>query len=233
MKHGTLVLVRHGESRMNKLNRFTGWVDTPLSKAGIDEAHKVADHCRQFDYDAAFTSDLERAHETLLIILSHQRKTGVFQHEGNARYALKKAPPDFTKKTLPIFTSEKLNERHYGDLQGLNKNSAIRTFGKTKVFNWRRGYTNRPPKGESLKDVYDRVVPYFEEYIHPRIKGGETVLVTAHGNTLRAVIKFLENIDDDQIPNVNLPTGHPLVYSCTKDVFNREEGAYRFNRPLR
>jgi len=234
IKHGTLILVRHGESRLNELNIFTGWIDIPLNKKGLDEAHRVADHCRQFDYDAAFTSHLERAHETLLIILSHQKKIGVFQHEGNLGYNhFKKAPAEFVSETFPIFTSKNLNERFYGDLQGLDKNVASRTFGTAKVLKWRRGFKDQPPKGESLQDVYNRVVPYFEKYVHPRIKRGEIILVVAHGNTLRAIIKFLEHINNDQIPFVDIPTGHPLVYSCVKDQFTRVEGEYRFNRPLR
>lgn len=234
IKHGILILVRHGESRLNELNIFTGWIDIPLNKKGLDEAHQVADHCRQFDYDAAFTSHLERAHETLLVILSHQKKIGVFQHEENHLYNhFKKAPKEFARETFPIFMSKNLNERSYGNLQGLDKNVASRIFGTAKVLKWRRDFKNRPPKGESLQDVYNRVIPYFEEYIHPRIKRGETILVVAHGNTLRAIIKFLEHINDDQIPFINLPTGHPLIYSCVKNQFTRVEGEYRFDRPLR
>lgn len=234
MKQGTLVLVRHGESRMNELNRFTGWIDIPLSEAGIQEAHVVTDHCKQFSYDAAFTSELERAHETLLIILSGQKNIGVFQHKGDERYNhLENAPDDFIANTIPIFTSEDLNERSYGDLQGLNKEAAVKKFGEDHVFKWRRGFSYRPPNGESLEDVYKRVIPYFEKEIHPRIKEGQTILVAAHGNTLRALIKFLEKIEDDQIPFVDLPTGHPIVYSYTKDVFTREEGEFTLKRPLR
>lgn len=234
MKHGTLVLVRHGESRLNELNIFTGWIDISLSKKGLDEAHQVADHCRQFDYDAAFTSHLERAHETLLVILSHQKKIGVFQHEKNQEYNhLGLAPKEFVREIFPIFTSKNLNERSYGDLQGLEKNAASKTFGTAKVLKWRRGFKDQPPKGESLQDVYNRTISYFGEHIHPRVKKGETILMVAHGNTLRAVIKFLEHIDDARIPFVDLPTGHPLIYSCVKDHFTRVEGEYRLDRPLR
>lgn len=234
MKHGTLVLVRHGESRLNELNRFTGWLDIPLSKKGLDEAHAVADHCQKFEYDAAFTSNLERAHETLLVILSHQRKIGIFNHEKDKRYCYQqKAPRKFVDKTIPIFTSEKLNERSYGDLQGLNKNSAVKTFGKTNVFNWRRGFSDRPPKGESLEDVYKRVVPYFKSSVHPLVKKGQTILITAHGNTLRALIKYIEHISNEQIPFVDLPTGRPLVYSGKKNEYKRIEGEYNFKRLLR
>lgn len=230
---GTLVLVRHGESRMNELNIFTGWIDIPLSKKGLVEAHRVARHCRRFNYDAAFTSNLERARETLHVILSSQEKIGVFKHEADCRYNHReKAPKEFTKNILPVFTSENLNERSYGDLQGLNKDAASWIFGKDKIFKWHRGYKDRPPKGESLEDVYARVVPYFEKYIHPIIKRGGTALVVAHGNSLRALIKFLEQIDDEQIPFVYLPTGHPLVYARVRGKFRRKEGAYSFQRRI-
>ncbi|MEK7547995.1 MAG: histidine phosphatase family protein [Patescibacteria group bacterium] len=234
MKHGTLVIARHGESRLNALNRFSGWLDITLNKKGLDEAHRVADHCQHFDYDTAFTSRLERAHETLSVILSHQKKIGVFQHKEDHRYNhLKKTPKKFVHEILPVFTSENLNERSYGDLQGLDKNVASQMFGTVKVLKWRRDFKERPPGGESLQDVYNRVTVYFEKNIHPRIKQGEKVLVVAHGNTLRAIIKFLEHIDDNQIPFVDLPTGQPLVYSCRKNQFARIEGEYRFDRPLR
>ena len=194
----------------------------------------MARHCEHYDYNAAFTSNLERARETLLVILSRQQKLGYFKHGEIARYThFAKAPKDFITKALPIFASEKLNERYYGDLQGIQKDEAAQEFGKEVVIKWRRGYRDVPPNGESLHDVYQRVVPYFEKYIHPRVKDGETVLVVAHGNTLRSAIKFLEQINDERIAFVDLPTGLPLVYSCEGDVFHRTEGEYRFIRPLR
>lgn len=233
-KQGTLVLVRHGESRFNTLNLFTGWIDVPLSVVGIAEATRAAKHCQQFDYDAAFTSHLERAHETLLVILSKQKKVGLFQHESDVRYTISSgASTELAKKTLPIFTSRKLNERAYGVLQGVNKQSAIRTYGKKKVLAWRRGFGERPPNGESLKDVFRRVVGYFKKNIHPRIVKGETVLVVGHGNTLRAIIKYLEKIDDKNISFVDLPFAHPLVYTCVDDRFSRVGGSYTLRRPLR
>lgn len=219
---------------MNILNRFTGWLDVPLSENGIQEAQDLAGHCKRFDYDAAFTSNLERAHQTLLIILSSQHKIGVFSHGADERYnRLDRMPAWFKGETLPIFTSEALNERAYGELQGMNKEAAAKEFGEEQVLGWRRSFVARPPGGESLKDVYDRVVPYFETQIHPRIKAGETILMTAHGNTLRAVIKFLESISDEQIPFIELETARPVIYACEQDVFRRMEGDYRFDRPLR
>lgn len=229
-----LILVRHGESRLNESNRFTGWLDVPLNEKGFNEAHQVADHCRQFSYDVAFTSYLERAHATLHIILSHQKKIGIFQHEADSRYnQYSDAPADFIQETFPVFMSENLNERSYGNLQGMSKEIASTQFGAEKVFEWRRGFKDRPPEGESLEDVYNRVVPYFTEYIHPRIARGEKVLVVAHGNTMRAMIKFLEHIEETKIPLINLPTGRPIAYSYEKNQYMRVEGEYTLNRPLR
>lgn len=229
-----LILVRHGESRLNELNRFTGWLDVPLSEKGFNEAHQVANHCKQFNYDVAFTSHLERAHATMHIILSHQKRIGIFDHGGDHNYNyLKKAPEEFVRETIPIFMNENLNERSYGDLQGLDKNVASELFGAEQVLKWRRGFVDRPTNGESLEDVYARVIPYFKEHIHPRIQQGEKVLVVAHGNTMRAIIKFLEHLTDEQIPFVDLPTGHPLIYSYTNNQFRRTEGVYGFDRPLR
>lgn len=234
MKKGTLVLIRHGESRLNKLNVFTGWIDVALSELGIKEAQDVATHCQHYNYDAAFTSHLERAHETLLIILSKQEKIGVFQHESHPKYDVgDHAPQSFHKKVLPIYSSRALNERYYGDLQGLNKNMAAKKYGKEKVFEWRRGFKARPPKGESLKDVYQRVIPYFEERILPYLKDGKSILVAGHGNTLRAVIKFIEEIDDKKIALVDLPFGHPIVYEFSKSKFVRTGGQFNLARPLR
>lgn len=234
MANGTLVLVRHGESRMNLVNRFTGWIDIPLSKDGVKEAQAAAAHCHRFDYDAAFTSNLERAHETLLIILSRQHRIGVFQHGDDSRYNnMDHLPAWFQNETLPIFASEALNERAYGDLQGENKDEVAKRFGEDQLFKWRRGFKDRPPGGESLEDVYRRVIPYFEAHILPRVQGGQAIVVSAHGNTLRAVIKYLEKIEDDKIPFVDLPTAQPIVYLHRKDVFTREEGDFAFDRPLR
>ena len=234
MKKGTLVLVRHGESRLNKLNVFSGWIDIALSELGIQEAQKVAQHCHQFNYDVAFTSHLERAHETLLIILSKQKRIGVFQHKSHPKYNVgKHVPQSFQNKVLPIYSSRDLNELYYGALQGLNKIEVTKKYGKETVFKWRRSFMGSPPKGESLKDVYKRVIPYFKSKIHPYIKDGKTVLVAGHGNTLRTMIKFIEQISDEQIAFINLPFGHPIEYQWGRGKFTRISGEYNMKRPLR
>lgn len=228
-----LVLVRHGESRWNLENRFTGWVDIPLSKNGVREAERVARHCLNFKYSVAYTSALERAQATLSIILSRQNKTGIFLHHGNKRYS-KMHTTGKEKDDLPVITSEKLNERYYGDLQGMNKHFAEEKYGKDKVFLWRRGYASRPPRGESLKEVHARVHDLLHGEILPSVKRGESILCVAHGNTLRAIIKHLENISSDDVAFIDLPNATPLVYRCSaRGQYIRTEGVYKFSRPLR
>ena len=231
---GILVLVRHGESRWNLCNRFTGWVDVPLSEKGIKEAEQCAEHCKHYKYSAAFTSRLTRAQETLLIILSKQNRTGVFQHEADARYSKWiKGSNRGSGSDIPVFASSALNERYYGLLQGLEKGAAEKKYGKEQVRSWRRGYTNRPPRGETLEEAHARMHPYLVKEILSRVRKGENVLVTAHGNTLRAAIKHLEGISDEQIALVDLPEAKPLIYEYRRGRFVRIEGEYKLDRPLR
>lgn len=232
---GSIILVRHGESRWNLDNRFTGWVDVPLSVNGIKEANRCAIHCKKFDFAIAFTSALERAHGTLQIILSEQGRTGVIQHPEDKRYGgWIRASNSLGDSDLPVFEHKYLNERYYGDLQGLNKAEAEQRYGKDKLLAWRRGYTARPPGGgESLHDVLTRTKPYIQTKVIPRLKRGETVLLVGHGNTLRSIIKMFEQISDENIAYVDLPEAQPLAYSYKRGVFERIEGEYTFDRPLR
>lgn len=233
-KNGRLVLVRHGESSFNKLNLFTGWVDVPLTEEGIKEAQAVAEHCGQFTYDVAFTSHLERAHETLLIILAQQKKMGVFFHDSDHRYNIQQAVlEECNQEILPIYSSRALNERAYGVLQGMNKTKAIEIYGANQIMEWRRGFNVRPPEGESLAEVFTRAVHYFDIMILPRIARGESCLLVGHGNTLRAIIKHVEQITDDHIPLINLPFATPLVYSYHAPDFKRISGEYDMKRVLR
>lgn len=229
-----LVLVRHGESRWNLCNRFTGWVDVPLSEAGIVEAQQCAVHCKPYAIDVAFTSALERAHETLFIILSQQDRTGIMQHGYSPRYAKwVRASIRCGEGDIPVYANPLLNERYYGVLQGMEKGAAERKYGKAKVLSWRRGYVARPPGGESLADTFRRVSPYFTVRIQPRLKKGENVLIAGHGNTLRAIIKRIEGLDDERISMVDLPQAEPLVYEYADGAYRRVAGAYRLDRPLR
>ena len=186
---GTLILVRHGQSQWNLENRFTGWIDIPLAKQGEDEARRAGELLKDYHFNRGFTSALKRAQQTLKIILDVIGQTD-----------------------LPVEKDAALNERFYGDLQGLNKEETAEKFGAEQVHLWRRSYDVAPPGGESLKDTAARVLPYYEVHIEPRVLQGENILVVAHGNSLRALVMVLENISPQAIPDLNIPTGVPLRY---------------------
>ena len=225
-----LVLVRHGESRWNLSNRFTGWVDIPLSENGIYEALIAANNLKALRFDIAFTSKLTRAQETLMIILAEQDYTAVFMHDdGKEKHW--SSHIQLQGKEIPVFESSALNERYYGKLQGLNKDDARKKYGKEKVFIWRRSCDIPPPGGESLKDTLKRTLPYFKREIVPKVKAGKNVLVSAHGNSLRAIIKDLDRISDADIPKLELPTGKPIIYEWKKGKFTKVEHIHTFNRP--
>ena len=217
-----LILVRHGQSRWNLENRFAGWVDVPLSEKGILEAMDCAEELADVQLDVAFTSKLSRAQETLFLILAKQKKTGIFLHESKKRDEWSYHPERFDDSEIPIYSSEHLNERYYGKLQGQNKQEAKQFYGEEQVFIWRRSYDVQPPGGESLKDTYERTIPYFKENIIPQLDDGKNVIITAHGNSLRSVVKYIENISDEDIPKLELATGKPLYYQFEKGEFTKE-----------
>ncbi len=192
---GKLVLVRHGQSQWNLENRFTGWEDVPLTELGREEARRSGRLLRDMKFDHAFTSNLQRAAETLDIVL-----------EANAHPA------------VPVASDEALNERNYGQLQGLNKEETATKYGAEQVHIWRRSYDVRPPGGESLADTAARTLPYFEEHIAPRVKRGETILVVAHGNSLRSIVMDLEKLDREQVMALNIATGVPIVYDLGEQL---------------
>ena len=184
-----LVLLRHGESQWNLENRFTGWVDVPLSPRGIQEAKDAGEKLRTFTFDRAFTSVLARANETLRLALEAIGQTDI-----------------------PVEKDKALNERMYGELQGLNKDETAKKYGDAQVKIWRRSYDVRPPGGESLKDTAERVLPYYEGTIKPHLLKGDSILIAAHGNSLRALIMELEQLSREQVLELNIPTGAPLLY---------------------
>ena len=196
---GTLILVRHGQLQWNLDNRFTGWVDVPLTDAGRDEARRGAALLRGCRFDRAFTSALQRAQDTLRIVL-----------EAIGR-------PDIAVERDPA-----LNERHYGALQGLNKAETAKKYGEEQVKIWRRSYDVPPPNdktgwnpdglSESLKDTAARTLPYFRSKILPLVKTGQTILVAAHGNSLRSIVMELDQLTKEQVLNLELATGAPIVY---------------------
>ena len=224
-----LVLIRHGESEWNKLNLFTGWTDVELSDKGVEEAKEggKALAAAGFDFDICYTSYLKRAIHTLQFVLD-----------------------ELDRNWLPVVKTWKLNERHYGDLQGLNKAETAEKYGEAQVKIWRRSFDIAPPvlaendtrcpylqtayrgvdkaelpRTESLKDTIARAVPYFESVIKKDMLAGKRVLIAAHGNSLRALIKYFEHLSDEEIIQVNLPTGVPLVYEFDVN-FNVASKAY-------
>lgn len=217
-----IVLVRHGESVWNRENRFTGWADVDLSEQGVEEARRAGQLLRDegYEFDVAYTSLLKRAIRTLYIA----------QREMDALWT-------------PVHKSWSLNERHYGALQGLNKAETAAKFGEDQVKIWRRSYDTRPPEltpdderyaghdrryadlkpselplSECLKDTVARVVPYWEKVIVPELRAGKRILIAAHGNSLRALIKYLDGVPDDKIVELNVPTARPLVYELNGDL---------------
>ncbi|OJU26773.1 MAG: 2,3-bisphosphoglycerate-dependent phosphoglycerate mutase [Alphaproteobacteria bacterium 64-6] len=186
-----LVLVRHGESEWNKLNLFTGWKDPDLTEKGVEEAKRAGKLLKEagHHFDIAYTSDLTRAQHTLRLILA-----GLGQSD------------------LETIRDQRLNERDYGDLSGLNKDDARKRWGEDQVLIWRRSYDVPPPGGESLKDTAVRVLPYYEAEIWPKLKSGKKVIVAAHGNSLRALIMQLEGLSGEEIIKRELATGAPIVY---------------------
>ena len=231
----TLVVVRHGQSVWNQQNIFTGWVDVDLSEQGVDEAREAGASLREMGFvpDIAFTSVLKRAIRTLWVMLE----------EADLMW-------------VPVTKSWRLNERHYGDLQGKNKAETAREYGDEQVHVWRRSFTVRPPLldpasdanpaddaryrtpdidpgelplGESLEDTLRRVLPYWEAEIAPRLREGKNVLIAAHGNSLRALIKHLEKVSDDDISAVNIPTGQPKVYEFDRRLTPTRH--YYYNGP--
>ena len=184
-----LVLIRHGESQWNLENRFTGWVDVPLSPKGEEEAREAGQKLQVFRFDCAFTSVLMRAQITLRIVLEEIGQTGI-----------------------PIKEDKALNERMYGELQGLNKAETAKKFGDEQVKIWRRSFDVPPPGGESLKDTAERVLPYYESQIRPELLAKKTVLVVAHGNSLRSLVMRLEDLSREAVLELNIPTGAPLFY---------------------
>lgn len=190
-----LVLVRHGQSQWNLENRFTGWTDVPLSPQGEEEAKHAGELLKGMKFDVLFTSVLQRAIKTLILIC---QEAGI--------------------QDLPVYMNQALNERHYGNLQGLNKAETAEKFGADQVKIWRRSFDVAPPGGESLKMTADRTLPYYERMIVPYLKQGKNVLVAAHGNSLRSMVMYLDKLTEQQVLELNLDTGVPRVYEIERDL---------------
>lgn len=195
----TLVLIRHGQSQWNLENRFTGWTDVPLTEQGRKDARTVGVSLKDFHFDVAWTSRLVRANETLSLILS----------------AL--------SQTVPTEFDSALNERHYGNLQGLNKAETAEKYGQEQVKLWRRSYGTRPPNGESMEDCERRTTPFFLQYILPQVVSGKNVIVAAHGNSLRPMIKYLEKLSPEVAGSMEIGLCTPYIYHFKGDLMVKNE----------
>lgn len=194
MNMADLIIFRHGQSAWNLENKFTGWVDVELTDKGIQEAKSAGEKLKPFEFDYAYASDLKRAQNTLKVAME---------------VAGKSAPTTFDKA---------LNERMYGDLQGLDKTATAQKYGDEQVKIWRRSFDIAPPNGESLKDTAARVIPYFKAEIEPKLKAGKNVVIAAHGNSLRALIMYLENMTPAQILEFEIGTAIPRHYILDADL---------------
>lgn len=190
-----LVLVRHGQSEWNLANKFTGWVDVDLTEKGEEEARRAGERLKGYQFERAFSSVLKRANRTLDYILEATGQTDI-----------------------PVEKDQALNERKYGDLQGKNKKETAEIYGDEQVHIWRRSYDIPPPNGESLKDTRERVLPYYQKHIEPLLQAGKDILVVAHGNSLRSLVMYVENLSPEEILKKEIPTGTPYVYELNDDL---------------
>ena len=195
----TMILLRHGQSVWNAANIFTGWTDVDLSEVGVAEAMQAGEDLASTEIDVIHTSGLIRAQRTAEIVMEHNRSSS----------------------EVPTYRDIRLNERHYGDLQGMNKDETRAKHGEELVHIWRRSYDVPPPGGESLEMCAERTLPYLTEAIIPDLEAGKTVLVAAHGNSLRSIVMKIENLSTDEVLNLEIPTGVPRTYTYDDGVFTR------------
>ena len=201
-----LILVRHGQSVWNASNRFTGWTDVDLSEQGVEEAEDAGRQLAEIRIDVVHTSDLVRAQRTAEIIMRHNKALDEYEHVWS----------------VPTKYDWRLNERHYGALQGLNKAETAEQHGAEQVHIWRRSFDVAPPEGESLEMTAERTIPYFTEEILPDLVSGKNVLVSAHGNSLRSIVMHIDGISPEDIVSLEIPTGEPIHYSYEEGVISRD-----------
>ncbi|MEL7588114.1 MAG: 2,3-bisphosphoglycerate-dependent phosphoglycerate mutase [Prolixibacteraceae bacterium] len=221
-----LVLIRHGESVWNKKNVFTGWVDVPLSAKGIDEALKAGDKLADIAFDVVYTSVQVRAIQTAMIALARSKsdKTPVVVHsEGKMAEWTGIYSEAMKKNMIPVYRDWHLNERYYGQLQGKNKAETAEAYGEEQVHQWRRSYDIAPPEGECLKDTAERTIPFFEEKILRDLKEGKNVLVSAHGNSLRSIVMFIEKLSREEVLKLEIPTGSPILFNFENEQLLRQQ----------
>ena len=222
-----LIMMRHGESEWNKLNLFTGWVDVPLSQKGIEEAIEGGKQIKDIPIDVIIMTTLVRSQMTAMLAMSQHSsgKVPLVLHPGEGK--LEEWGQIYSKETeaqcIPVLRCWELNERMDGELQGYNKANTAEKFGAEQVKMWRRSYETRPPNGESLKMTADRSIPYFKDTIVPLLEEGKNVFVSAHGNSMRAIVMHLDELSEEEVISLEIPTGVPIIYSyqegkLTKDV---------------
>lgn len=220
-----LIMMRHGESMWNRSNLFTGWVDVPLSEKGIAEAFEGGKKIKDIPIDLIFTSTLIRAQETAVIAMTQHSsgKVPVIQHDGEQKleHWAHIYSEDAKKTVIPVYRSWHLNERMYGELQGLDKKETADRFGAEQVQIWRRSYDVSPPEGESLEKTAKRTIPYFNNTILPFIKEGKNVFISAHGNSLRSIIMELDGLTREEVVRLELTLGEPIIYDYVEEKFIR------------
>lgn len=221
----TLILLRHGQSEWNKANLFTGWVDIPLSFEGIQEAIEAGKKIADITIDLIFVSSLIRAQMTAMIAMSQHRggRIPLILHSGEGKLEewAEIHNPKAAAATIPVVEAWQLNERMYGGLQGLNKRETMDKFGQEQVQIWRRSFDTPPPNGESLADTAKRAIPYFKEKIVPEVESGKNVFISAHGNSLRAIIMHLEGLSKEEVLKLELATGEPIIFHSEGGAFKR------------
>lgn len=218
--------MRHGQSEWNKKNIFTGWIDIPLSEEGIKEAIQAGQILKDIEIDVIYTSTLIRGIMTAMLVMSvhSSGRVPVIDHSGEGRLDEwgKCYEESSEKELIPVYRAWELNERMYGRLQGCNKQVTREKFGDEQVKIWRRSFAVSPPDGESLEMTAKRALPYFKSQIIPEIKKGKNVLISAHGNSLRSIVMDLDHLNEDEVVNLEIPTGQPLVYACNNGKMTRE-----------
>ncbi|XP_071710484.1 2,3-bisphosphoglycerate-dependent phosphoglycerate mutase 1-like isoform X1 [Rutidosis leptorrhynchoides] len=240
----TLIIVRHGESMWNEKNLFTGCVDVPLTRKGVEEAIEAGKRISAMPFDVVYTSALVRSQMTAMLALTQHccQKVPIFIHNDNEEAEIwnKIYSQDTKNESIPVIKAWQLNERMYGDLQGLNKQETAEVFGKEQVYKWRRSYEVRPPNGESLEMCLQRAVSYFKDNIEPQLMAGKHVMVVAHANSLRSIIMYLDNLTPQEVINLELSTGVPMLYIYKDGKFIRrgspagpkEAGVYAYTSDL-
>jgi 2,3-bisphosphoglycerate-dependent phosphoglycerate mutase len=221
-----LILMRHGESLWNKLNLFTGWVDVPLSEKGVQEALQAGEMIKDLPIDIVITTVLVRAQMTafLALLSHHSGKVPVVLHPGEGKIEEWGTihSEEARQQTIPVIRCWELNERMYGDLQGLNKAEMVRLYGAEQVQRWRRSYREAPPNGESLEMTAARSIPYFQERVVPLLQQGRNVFISAHGNSLRSIIMVLDHLSEEEVVKLEIATGMPIIYDYMDGQFQRE-----------